>query len=165
MRYGAQTITTPFYPLVSLEISNIKKDKEKKIFFFFLNFYTRIVELETYLSNDTKFIRFLTSIKRDMMPKPSLPHTSRMYHPGSSRRLVCTDPSLVRQATIKNSCYRASQGTGLHYCGIFLPRGSQIAIAIIFLIFKKIKKKIPENIIVITSIIYMVAYFCHEIAR
>ena len=43
------------------------------------------------------------------------------------------------------------------YGGIFLPRGSQIAIAIIFLIFQKIKKKKkkknPENIIAITSII------------
>ena len=38
------------------------------------------------------------------------------------------------------------------YGGIFLPRGSQIAIAIIFLIFQKIKS-FPENIIAITSII------------
>ena len=38
------------------------------------------------------------------------------------------------------------------YGGIFLPRGSQIAVAIIFLIFQKIKS-FPENIIAITSII------------
>ena len=35
------------------------------------------------------------------------------------------------------------------YGGIFLPRGSWIAIAIIFLIFQKIKS-FPENIIAIT---------------
>ena len=58
--------------------------------------------------------------------------------------LLPNERSLLTSTSIKQ--------TIKYYGGIFLPRGSQIAIAIIFLIFQKIKKN-PENIIAITSII------------
>ena len=69
--------------------------------------------------------------------------------------------ALVVAATLRSWLFNALEwaengGKGKQkYGGIIMPRGSQIAIAIIFLIFQKIKKKKknPENIITITSII------------